>query len=61
MAYQDRNTYVTPPRGGSSAGWFIAGILVAAMIGGGVLYYNGYFHQEKEVSIELKVPDVKLP
>ena len=60
MAYQDRDTYVTTTTR-SGAGWFIAGAVVVAMIVAGVFYANGYFQDDNEVSIELKLPDVDAP
>lgn len=58
MAYQDRETHYVEKSTGSGAGWFIAGGLVVALIIGGVLYTNGFFTADEEVSIELKVPDI---
>jgi len=59
MAHQDRETHYVEKSSGNGAGWFIAGALVVALIGGGLLYYNGYFTQEDELSIELNVPDLE--
>ena len=60
MAYQDRETHYVEKSTGSSAGWFIACGLVVALIAGGLLYSNGYFTQDENVSIELKVPDLNV-
>ncbi len=57
MAYNtDDNRKVTTT--GFGAGWFIAGALVVALIGGLFLYSNGYFGQDDEISIELSLPDM---
>jgi|GEM_PF-1158092 len=62
MAYQDRETRYVEKSSGSSAGWFIAGGLVVALIAGGLLYTNGFFTQDDELSIELNVPNLeKVP
>jgi len=58
MAYQDRETRYVEKRTVGGAGWFIAGGLIVALIIGGLLYTNGYFTQDENVSIELKVPDL---
>ncbi|MBN9671635.1 hypothetical protein [Roseibium aggregatum] len=57
MAYQDRETRVVEKTAGTGAAWFIAGILVAGAIIGGILYTNGYFTDD-DVSIELKLPGI---
>lgn len=59
MDHQDRETHYVEKSSGSGAGWFIAGALVVALIAVGLLYYNGYFTQEDELSIELNVPDLE--
>lgn len=58
MASTDHNTRIVETRKGSGAGWFIAGALVVALIAGGFLYTQGYFHEDDSASIELKLPDV---
>ncbi|MBO0343687.1 hypothetical protein [Roseibium limicola] len=58
MAYQDRETRLVETRKGSSAGWFIAGALVVALIAGAFFYSQGYF-QDDDVSIELTLPNLK--
>ncbi|WP_417686171.1 hypothetical protein [Roseibium sp.] len=56
MAYHsDTNKTVTT---GFGAGWFIAGALVVALIAGAVLYSQGYFTQDDEISIELNLPNM---
>ncbi|UES58802.1 hypothetical protein GFK91_26170 [Roseibium aggregatum] len=66
MAYQDRETHYDEKTNGNSAGWFMAGALVVALIAGGLLYANGFFTNDEELSIELNVPnlgegELKLP
>lgn len=58
MAYQDRETRIVEKPASSGAGWFVAGALVAVAIVAGVLYSNGYFNNDDEVSIELNVPGI---
>ncbi|WP_417669914.1 hypothetical protein [Roseibium sp.] len=43
---------------GFGAGWFMAGALVVTLIAGGFLYYQGYFTQDEEISIELNLPNM---
>ncbi|MBD8876285.1 hypothetical protein [Roseibium polysiphoniae] len=57
MAYQDRDTSRTETAA-LGAGWFIAGGLAVALIIGGILYTNGYFASDDEVSIELNLPNL---
>ncbi|POF28712.1 hypothetical protein [Roseibium marinum] len=56
MAHQDHETRYVEKRTGGGAGWFIAGGLIVALIIGGLLYTNGYFTDDEDVSIELNVP-----
>ncbi|GAB4526879.1 MAG: hypothetical protein Tsb0019_28930 [Roseibium sp.] len=56
MANQDHGTHYVEKRTAGGAGWFIAGGLVVALIIGGLLYTNGYFGGEEDVSIEFNVP-----
>lgn len=56
MAFQDRDTHGAAASTGSSAGWFIAGALVVALIAGGLFYFNGYFTEDDDLSIELSLP-----
>lgn len=58
MAHQDHDTRFVAKNAMGGAGWFIAGGLVVALVIGGVLYTNGYFDAEKDVSIELNVPGI---
>ncbi len=58
MTYQNRDTKVVEKPAMAGAGWFIAGGLVVAAIVAGVLYANGYFAQDDELSIELNVPGI---
>ncbi|MCB1477362.1 MAG: hypothetical protein KDJ62_00495 [Rhodobiaceae bacterium] len=50
-----------PAARSSGAGWFVAGILVALLVGGGLYYVNGGFSSSESVSVELKVPDNIVP
>ncbi|TYC64865.1 hypothetical protein FMN63_20635 [Stappia sp. BW2] len=66
MAYQDRETHYVEKSTRNSAGWFMAGALVVALIAAGLLYANGFFTNDDELSIELNVPnigksEIKLP
>jgi hypothetical protein len=56
MAHQDTETRYVEKKTAGGAGWFIAGGLVVALIIGGLLYTNGYFGAEEDVSIEFNVP-----
>ncbi|MGE0230925.1 MAG: hypothetical protein AB7O39_13075 [Flavobacteriaceae bacterium] len=47
---------------GSGAGWFVAGILVVALIGGAVLFANGYFDGGgKSLTINVDPPKIDAP
>lgn len=65
MAYDDHKSYEVKSAF-SSAGWFVAGGLAMALLAGALLYTEGYFQEENELSIELSVPklapsDIPLP
>lgn len=57
MAHTDRDTtVVTTGSSGSGAGWFIAGILLAVLVGGVYAYSNGMIGggtEELNISVEL--------
>ena len=59
MAYETHRTNVRSA--GASAGWFLAGALLVALIGLGLYTYNGGFANDNKVSIELEVPNVDVP
>lgn len=63
MAYEDPKRYEDKPAF-SSAGWFVAGGLVVALLAGALLYTEGFFQDDSELSIELNVPNLdadKIP
>jgi hypothetical protein len=55
MAYDDHKAQ-DDKAAFSSAGWFVAGGLAMALIAGALLYTEGYFQEDNELSIELDVP-----
>lgn len=57
----ERDTVVVSGSNGSSAGWFIAGIIVVALAIVGYLAYNGTFSGDSNTTIELKMPEVPAP
>ncbi|MCK7613536.1 hypothetical protein [Roseibium sediminicola] len=63
MAYEDHKRY-QDKSAFSSAGWFVAGGLAMALLAGALLYMEGYFQDDNELSIELNVPNLdadKIP
>ncbi|NVK33779.1 MAG: hypothetical protein HWE23_04810 [Rhodobacteraceae bacterium] len=44
----------------ANVGWFVAGGLLIALIGTVYLYNEGFFQEEDEVSIELKLPKLSV-
>ncbi len=59
----DRETVVVSGNGGSGAGWFLAGIIVLALVVVGFLYFNGTFSGGGGDSVELTIeaPEVPVP
>ena len=56
--HEDENAKII----GLSAGWFVAGALAVALIGGGVYYYrDGFTSNDDKVKIELDLPKLDLP
>jgi len=63
MAYDDPKRY-EEKSAFTSAGWFVAGGLAMALLAGLLLYTEGYFQDDNELSIELNVPNLdadKIP
>lgn len=65
MAYDDHKRY-EDKSAFNSAGWFVAGGLTMALLAGVLLYMEGYFQDDNELSIELSIPklapgDIPLP
>jgi hypothetical protein len=55
----DRDVVVV--NGGSKAGWFVAGGLIAAAILAAILYLNGTFDNSRTIDIQIEVPKVTIP
>jgi hypothetical protein len=51
------NEKVTVVRTGSGAGWFVAALLLIVVAAGAYYFVNGGFTSDKEISVELKVPE----
>lgn len=55
----DNETVVTG--GGGNAGWFLAGLLIAAVVIGGIFYANGYFGKSGAVEIKVDPSKIEIP
>ncbi|ADZ69785.1 hypothetical protein [Polymorphum gilvum] len=59
MAIHERGTTVLS--NGTGAGWFIAGALIVALIGGALVLALDVFERGDTLSIELEMPRVDVP
>ena len=56
---ENRETIVVGNSG--IAGWIVAAIVLIGVIVLGTMAYQGYFSNQKTVSLELKVPEMPAP
>ncbi|MGE0844956.1 MAG: hypothetical protein AB7L41_01720 [Flavobacteriaceae bacterium] len=47
---------------GNNALWLIAGMLIAVVIGGGILYANGWLgDRDADINVNIDLPKVRIP